>query len=443
MTTIQFSSAALCVLLGQAMVHAQRDPQPAGPQGGLTLADLQHAAAEADPRFRQLQLQQAQTDLRLANLAAEHRPSVEAQAQGQYQSDVPTPPPFLPGGQPFFQPPKGTVDMFVRVDQRILDPTIGARQAVERAQLAEGQARVRTALFALRQEVNDAFFAAALFEARLQALAATIAELEARLAETNVRVREGAAVPADAAAIEATLLERRQDDDQLRANRVAALKRLSDLTGRTIAADDQLALPDPGLMAESAAQSSEAPAPRVRPEYEQFARTEDRLARQQDAATAQERPQFSAFARGGYGRPGLNIIGDTFEAYGLAGLQVRWKAWTWGAAGRERQALELQQQIVAADEAAFTRAVARSTDSDRETIDHLTRAVALDERIVALREQVARTAEVRLREGVLTAAEYVERSTDLLTARFARAGHRVELAQAGARLLTTLGLEVR
>ena len=43
----------------------------------------------------------------------------------------------------------------------------------------------------------------------------------------------------------------------------------------------------------------------------------------------------------------------------------------------------------------------------------------------------------------MTASEYLDRSTELLQARFARAGHRVELAQASARLLTTLGLEVR
>jgi len=36
-----------------------------------------------------------------------------------------------------------------------------------------------------------------------------------------------------------------------------------------------------------------------------------------------------------------------------------------------------------------------------------------------------------------------ERNTERLTARFAQSRHRVELAQARVRLLTTLGLEVR
>ena len=74
---------------------------------------------------------------------------------------------------------------------------------------------------------------------------------------------------------------------------------------------------------------------------------------------------------------------------------------------------------------------------------NLQRSLASDERIVTLREQVERSTQLRLQEGVVTASEYLDRSAELLQARFARAGHQVELAQAGARLLTTLGLEVR
>jgi hypothetical protein len=44
---------------------------------------------------------------------------------------------------------------------------------------------------------------------------------------------------------------------------------------------------------------------------------------------------------------------------------------------------------------------------------------------------------------VVTAADYVDKQTDVLEARLLRATHRVERAQAQARFLTVLGLEVR
>jgi outer membrane protein TolC len=151
----------------------------------------------------------------------------------------------------------------------------------------------------------------------------------------------------------------------------------------------------------------------------------------------------SVYGRLGYAQPGLNVIGDGFETYALAGLQLQWKAWTWGASGREKQALALQQSIVDAEEAAFTDGLRRAIQMDAATIDRLQAALAADDRIVSLRESIQRAARLRLTEGVITAADYVDRQTETLTAEFDRARHRVELAHAQARLLTTLGLEVQ
>jgi outer membrane protein len=406
----------------------------------LQLAALLREALAADARSREVELLQAQTDLRLRNLDVERLPALSALGQGQYQSDAPAAPFALLNGQPAFAAPKLTADASVRLDQHLYDPTLEPRRALARADLAESEARVRSTLFTLRQEVNEAFFTAALLQEQIGALDASIAELEARLRETDVRVREGAALGVDSAAVEATLLRYRQQDDELRAGRSAAIARLARLVGHSIRGDAAAAQPD--LTAAVAAARASLDQSRARPEYEQFDRTRDRLARQQDLAAAGDRPQLSAFGRVGYGRPGLNFVSDRAETYGLAGVQVQWKAWTWGASAREREALSLQQSIVAAEETAFTSTIRRGVEIDLATIDRLQSTLASDDRIVALREAVERVARLRLQEGATTASEYLDRQTERLTAEFDRARHRVELAQAGARLLTTLGLEV-
>src|SRR5205814_3620741 len=114
-------------------------------------------------------------------------PSVAVEGQGQYQSDVAHLPSNAGGFAAFFSPPKDTYDGGIRIDQRLFDTTVGAQGAVERAQLAENQARVRTTLFTLRQQVNDAFFAAAALQARVSSLAAATADLNARLQATTTR----------------------------------------------------------------------------------------------------------------------------------------------------------------------------------------------------------------------------------------------------------------
>ena len=155
------------------------------------------------------------------------------------------------------------------------------------------------------------------------------------------------------------------------------------------------------------------------------------------------RPRISAYAKVGYGRPGLNFISDEWDSYALGGVRLQWNVWTWGAGAREREALAIGQQVIAADQEAFEKGLREATETDRAAIDRLQHALVVDERIVTLREQVAQSTQVRLQEGVVTSSEYLDRDAELLQARFARAVHQVELAQSSARLLTTLGLEVR
>jgi outer membrane protein TolC len=76
-------------------------------------------------------------------------------------------------------------------------------------------------------------------------------------------------------------------------------------------------------------------------------------------------------------------------------------------------------------------------------MDRLSRTLVVDDSIIALRAEVLREAAARHREGALTAAEYVDRQTGLLTARLTQVAHRIELARARVDYLTTLGLEVR
>jgi len=414
-----------------------------GPPAGtsIDLASLQEAAIAIDPRLTQLRLLTEQNDLRQQNISAAWRPSIAVEGLGQYQSDVPLPPFASITGSPQFAPPKAIFDSNLRIEQRLFDATTSAQAALAQAQLAEQQARVRTTLFDLRQRVNEAFFTAAALAARQGAIGAAVADLEGRLAETNTRVREGAALLADAAAIEATLLQRRQEEEEFRVARRVALGRLAILTGRTIAENEALPLPDVSGSVARARQASQGV--RNRPEDELFARTGDRLVQEQRVSSAQERPRVSAFARLGFGHPGLNFLANEFDSYALGGVRLQWNAWTWGSGDRERAALVIQQQVVAADQAAFARDLDQAVEADAASIDRLQAALALDDRIVTLREQVERSMQVRFREGVVTAADLLDRSTELLQARSVRAAHEVELAQTGARLLTTLGLEVR
>ncbi|HET7552577.1 MAG TPA: TolC family protein [Gemmatimonadaceae bacterium] len=418
-----------------------RAQRAAPPRDTLTLAALQAAAVQHDPRARQLDLLASRSALREKTLNAERLPALGLAAQGQYQSDVPEIPLAFPGGVTPPLPPHDSYDAHLEAREPLYDPSRGARRGVERATLAESQARVRTALYQLRQEVSDAYFTALLLRAQRAELETAVADLEARLRQARDRVREGSALPSEQATLEAELLRTRQSLAELDANRGAALDVLGDLTGRTIGGSDSLALPD--LADEVARARGSLDSLRARPEYEQFARTRDLLERQQSSVAAQNQPRVSAFGRAGYGRPALNPLGTEFDEYWLAGVRVEWSPFDWGSTGRQQEELALQRQIVATEESAFTERIRRGVASDLATVDRLERTLAADDTIIALRERVLDETRIRFNEGVVTSAEYVDRETDALNARLARASHRVELERARARFLTLTGVEVR
>lgn len=405
----------------------------------VRLGDAQAAAQARDPRARELALQRARASLRLDNIAAERLPTLSVDGQAQYQSRVTAVPLKLPtGGIP--TPPHDTYDGRLTATERLYDPSVGARRGVERAQLGQNVAQVEVTLFQTRQLVNDAFFTAALLQSRATAVAASVADLDAQLKVMEDRVRAGAALPGDAAAIRATMLQRRQDQEQFETDRRAALAVLSDLTGDSIPPSAVLVLPD---LSAAVAEARGAGTVRRRPEYEQFARSRELLQRQADVIGSQTRPRLNAFGRVGYGKPGLNMLNTTFQDYWLGGVQVQWSPWTWGANERDREALRVQQDVVTAEETAFTESLRRATMKSLANIDRLATTLKQDDEIVALREQILRETAAKLRENVVTTAEYVDRQTDLYNARVARAAHEVELAQTRATYLTTLGIEVR
>ncbi len=434
-TTALLALHALHALLA-LLAAIPASPAAAQARDTLRLADLQQQALARDPRSAQATLLREQSSLRLQNLRAERFPALGLAAQAQHQSDVTSVP--FPGA---VMPWKDTYDANVGARVRLYDPARAPRDGAERAQLDEGQARLATALHAQRQAVNDAFFAALLLDAQRGVLLDAIAELETQLRLARDRVAAGAALPGEAAMLEAELLRRRQSLDEAVTGRGVALATLGDLTARTL--DSAATLETPELGAPVRAARSAIDSLRRRPEYAQFAATRDGIAAREAVAGAAEKVRVSAFGRAGYGRPGLNALAREFDTYWLAGVQLEWSPFDWGTVRREREALALQRRVVATEEQAFAERLQRAVIADLAAVDRLERTLAGDDAIVALRERVLAETRLRYSEGVVTAAEFVDRETDLDTARLARATHRVELAQARARFLTTAGLEVR
>lgn len=412
-------------------------------QDTLSVERLQEAALKTDPRANQRTLLRAATDLRLAVIAADRLPQLAINGQGTRQSDVTRPTFGIPGVTiPDF--PKERWQTTLDVEQRLYDGgEVARRRELEEARYAESQAAVDVSLYELRSDVNSAFFSAFLFEKRLAEYDALVADLDARLAAVRARVEAGTALGRDAAEIEAERVRAGLQRDEARASRRASLAILADLVGEPVDTTAVLVLPADEPERTQPADLDTVAALRRRPEFDQFRQSRARLEREVAYTSAENRPRLFAFGQAGVGLPGLDQFRQSSDAFYQVGVRVEWRPWTWRSAGRKAAAYRLQQDVVATEEKALGRRLARAVVIDLEDINRLKAALADDERIVALRTEVERQARAQFDEGAITTPDYVETRTDVLEARLTLERHRVELAQARSRYLTTLGITPR
>jgi outer membrane protein TolC len=412
-------------------------------QDTLHLARLQQAAIRSDPRVGQFDLLRSATALRLAVLGSERLPQIGVNGSGSHQSDIIKPSFGIPGAT-IPDLPRDRWQTTLDVEQILYDGgDIRRRQNLERAREAELAAAVDVALYGLHSEVNAAFFSAFLLQQRAAEYDALLIDLDARLAAVRARVNAGTALGRDAAEVEAELVRAGLQRDEAQAARRASLTILADLVGQPIDTTAVLVLPSQEPEKTQSLDPSALAQLRLRPEFERLRQSRVRLEREAALAGAENLPRLYAFGQAGVGRPGLDQFRTTSDGFWQAGIRLEWRPWTWRSAGRNVAALQLQQRVLETEEQALARSFGRAVASDLEEISRLRAALREDERVVTLRAQIERQARVQHDEGAITTADYVESRTDVLEARLTLQRHRVELAQARAAYLTTLGLVPR
>jgi outer membrane protein TolC len=424
-------ATVLALLAPVGLAHAQDT---------LRVERLQAAAVTSDPRVGQRTLLRKATDLRLAVIGTDRLPQLELNGQATHQSDVTTPRFGVPGIT-FPDFPKDRWQTTLDVEQRIYDGgDVAGRRALEEARHAESQAALNVSLYQLRSDVNSAFFSAFLLDKRAAEYEALVTDLDARLSAVRARVEAGTALGRDAAEIEAEWVRAGLQRDEARASRRASLAILADLVGHPIDTGAVLVLPAEEPERTHPADLDTIAALRRRPEFDQLLKSRDRLGREAAYASVENRPKVLAFGQAGVGLPGLDQFRTSSDAFWQAGVKVEWRPWTWGSAGKTAAAYRLEQDVVATEEQALGRSLARAVATSLEDIGRLKAALADDQRIVALRTEAERQARAQYDEGAITTPDYVETRTDVLEARLILERHRVELAQARSNYLTTLGI---
>lgn len=393
----------------------------------ITVEDCVSKAQDNYPLIKKYGLLDATADVDLSEINQSWLPRIGVYGQATVQNNIPSFPDALSGvleqmGQSIKGLGKVQYKVGVDMSQTLWDGGLSAaRREVARKQEAVKQRSLDVEMYAVRQRVESIYFAILLAEEYAAQSEVTRNLLDQNLERLRSMQRNGVAMQSDVDMLEAQLLTVTQGLTQTRSGIDGYRRVLGLFIGESL---DGLELQKPSAGMPVTRESD-------RPELKLF---DSRL----DANSAAYRlsdtalmPKVGLFAQAYYGYPGLNyfqsMMNRDLSFNLLAGVKVSWNIDSFYSKRSNGRRKALAALDINADKELFLFNSNLQTASQTEAIEGLRDVMKDDARIVQLRENVRRTAEVQLDNGVIDITALLTKIADEDMAKLNARLHEIQL----------------
>lgn len=397
---------------------------PLAAQETATLAQCYAWARANYPQIRRWGLIARTEQYNLSNAAKGWLPQLAVHAKATYQSDVTQLP--LDGEKiavliPGFSVPTLSKDQYqvvAEVDQALWD---GGRIRTSRARIrAEAEAdrrQLESDLYTLRDRVNQLYFGCLLQDALLKQNAVLQKDWQVNLERIDAMIANGTANQSDRESMEVELLNTRQKEIELKAARSAYLGMLEALTGKSLGRS---------RMETPAWAGNPLPDTVARPELQVFDARNAQADVHDKLLTAGLHPQVGAFIQGGYGRPGLDMLDNSFRPFYVAGLRLTWNLGKLYTLKNDRRKISTDRRAIEIGRETFLFNTRLDLIREQAEIRKFSRLIRGDEAIVGLRASIRKAAEAKLENGVISVTDLIREIHAEDLAREAAATRRIQ-----------------
>ena len=410
------------------------------PQNSVTLWQCYDSAAAVSPLAGERDIYAGMTLLRDRNLEASWFPTLDLSGTFNYQSDVVDMSELLgnitlpPGSLPSIphEQYRATVDL----SQVIWDGgvTRSARE-VERIVSELNLQQNEADLYRLREQVNNYFFSILLVRSQAEVISVLISELDARIKEVISGIENGVVTPVTLDVLRAEKIRAEQSAAELGRRHDALARALEQITGLTDLKFAWLVLPDNLVTGNEAIDN---------PDLRMFETRSRQLEMSKDLLKSQRMPRLFGFAQAGYGNPpGNNFLSDKADVYYSFGAGLKWNIWDWNKNSNDRRSLTLQQHLLDIRRSAAEQGLQRLLTLKMAEIESLRDAAERDEELIALRGSIAAAAASQLRNGTITASQYMTELNAEKQAVIAAAARKISIARAETEYLYITGYKTQ
>jgi outer membrane protein TolC len=383
----------------------------------INLDDCYRLARENYPKLSDTQRQKEISDLKMQNIGIAWNPSMNLSGQATYQSEVTKVNVSIPGVN-IASPPNDQYKAYLDVKQTIYDGgTTNASKSVEKSGLEADLQNFEVEIYSLHERVNQLYFTILLMGENEEVMKLKRTVLDERIRVMESGYKNGTVTVRDLDILKAERLLTEQQISDIHAEKRSGLGALGILINQHL--NDSTKLSEPV--------KNEKRNEIARPELKYFDLLGNKLDQSSQLLQKTRNPKFFGFGQAGYGRPGLNMLKNTFDPYYLVGLGVSWNVIDWKQTSRNRKILEVQKEMVGSQRASFDQNLSISLFKANETINKATEMLKIDEELVAMRTKIAKSSALQLENGAISSADYVIDLNAATQAFVSQKSHKVQL----------------
>jgi len=399
-------------------------------QEKLNLTDCYQLINKNYPLAKQTNLLAKQNELDVAVIQKGKLPKLDLLVQASYQSDVTQMPLAIPGTS-LEAPNLDQYKANLSVNQLIYGgDKINTAANLKAAELKTNQQQVEVNLYQLKKQVNQLYFSILSFQETRLLLEAKREQLNSKLKEVKAGIKYGTLLPTSDTFIEVELLKLEQHFIELDLNKINLIKTLADLIGAEISTTT--IIENPTITVNSLAEIQ-------RPELNLFELKKEQIDYSEKLIATKNIPKISGFATGGFGNPGLNMLENAFKSYYWVGVRLNWNVFDWNATKKERESLLINKEIIDNEAEIFNLNTKIELSQQNVEIRKITAFIDADVSIITLQEKIVNATESQLKNGVITASDYVNEVTNLYEAENNLSTHKIQLLLAKANYNITQG----
>ena len=404
----------------------------------LTLERCQQLAQENYPAIKKYGLIEKSLEIELSDINKSWLPSVTVYGQGTIQNVVPAFPAVLEDvlaqmGREVRGISKFQYKIGVDVSQTIWDGGASkTRREIARSQEAVQQSGLEVEMYALRQKVDNIYFAILLIEEQIKQSTLTLDLLNANLDLLRSMLKNGIAMRSDVDMVQAQALTLKQSITQAESTVKSYRALLSIYVGEDVFAEE-LVLPNTDIPIDLTSD---------RPELKLFDSRQNALETSQLMTNVSLMPKIGFFAQAYYGYPGFDyfksMMNRDLSFNIMAGVRVSWNIDSFYTKKNKLAKTTLDIDNINVERETFLFNSRLQTERQLETLEGLRNVMKDDAQIIELRGNVRKAAESQLRNGIIDATALLSKITDENLARLTAKFHDIQYIQVVYTIKNTL-----